>query len=76
MIEANSHDDLITADEPAAVEPEVVRELPELAPVAPVEDYRPVGGAEIARYLRAKTMGLEGRPSKAEVDAFLGTKEA
>ena len=36
--------------------------------------YRPVGGAEIARYVRAKEMGLEGRPSKAEVDAFLADK--
>lgn len=36
--------------------------------------YRPVGGAEIARYLNAKSMGLTGRPSKADVDAFLASK--
>lgn len=38
--------------------------------------YRPVGGAEISRYLNAKSMGLQGRPSKAEVDAFLLSKTA
>lgn len=36
--------------------------------------YRPVGGAEIQRYLNAKGMGLTGRPSKAEVDTFLLSK--
>lgn len=36
--------------------------------------YRPVGGAEVQNYLRAKSMGLEGRPSKAEVEEFLTAK--
>lgn len=36
--------------------------------------YRPVGGAEVQSYLRAKSMGLEGRPSKAEVEEFLTAK--
>ena len=36
--------------------------------------YRPVTGAEINDYLRAKGMGLEGRPSKVDVEAFLLAK--
>lgn len=36
--------------------------------------YRPVTGSEVQDYLRAKGMGLEGRPSKDEVVAFLASK--
>lgn len=36
--------------------------------------YRPVGGAEVKDYLDAKGMGLEGRPSKAQVREFLVAK--
>lgn len=38
--------------------------------------YRPVGGAEIQEYMRAKSMGLQGRPSRAEVLAFIASKGA
>lgn len=36
--------------------------------------YRPVTGQEIQDYVRAKSLGLEGRPSKGDVAAFLQSR--
>lgn len=70
----------------AAVEPIVFQGVPVIADptfgVPVVVDqhadsgYRPVGGAETQDYLRAKSMGLQGRPSREEVVAFLAAKGA
>lgn len=38
--------------------------------------YRPVGGAEVQDYMRAKSMGMQGRPSREQVIAFLASKGA
>ena len=77
-----SNQDLIAAAEAAVLTAEqhlseVEHSAPPAPPAPPAPRYRPVGGAEIARYLAAKGSGLTAlHPTKAEVDAHLAKQGA